>query len=64
MSKEEEEQLKIEIDHMTHYEMCRLWRFGGRKDLFDSTSPISAYFTNRLFVYFGGFTPEISKQLG
>ena len=62
---ETHEELKAEIDNMTHLEMCRMWRFGtGNPVFFDSTNPISKYFQDRLFVHFGGFTPEISKQLG
>ena len=59
--------MKEDIDKMSHYEMCRMWRFSPSDELhpyFDRTNPISEYFYNRLFNYFGGFTPEISKQLG
>ena len=59
------EELKIEIDQLTHVEMCNMWRFGSRQSpcYFDNTNPISKYFSDRLFVHFGGFTPEISKQI-
>ena len=59
------EEMKAEIDSLTHFEMCRMWRFGkGNPEYFDARNPISTYFTDRLFKHFGGFTPEISKQLG
>lgn len=61
------EEMKTDIDNMSHYEMCRMWRFqpvGVLHPYFDSTNPISDYFYDRLFKHFGGFTPEISKQLG
>jgi hypothetical protein len=53
--------LKSEIDNMSQYEMCRIWRFGGRDDLLrDSTG---AYF-REVLTKKSGFTPEISKLLG
>jgi hypothetical protein len=59
------EELKAEVDELSHYSMCYMWRFGkGNPAYFDSTNPISSYFKDRLFVHFGGFTPEISKQIG
>ena len=59
------EDLKKEIDLLTHMEMCFMWRFGkGRKEYFDARHPASEYFKERLFKHFGGFTPEISKDLG
>jgi hypothetical protein len=59
------EELKKEIDGMTHEEMCRIWRFGSdRREFTDGTNPASQYFSDRLFKHFGGFTPEISKRTG
>ena len=59
------EELKKEIDNLSHEEMCRHWRFKTGKPIwFDSTNELSAYFRTRLFVHFGGFTPEISKRIG
>jgi hypothetical protein len=59
------EELKAEIDNLTHIEMFRMWRFGtGNPAFFDSTNPISQYFSDRLWLHFGGFSPEISKQIG
>ena len=57
------EQLKAYIDTLSHYAMCVLWRFAdtGNPMLQDE---IGQYFKNRLFDHYGGFTPEISKQLG
>ena len=58
------EEMKAEIDQMTHEEMCRLWRYAAPgHPYFDSTNPISQYYKDRLFNYFGGFTPRISKSL-
>ncbi len=59
--------MKAEVDKMTHVEMCSLWRFhtsDSYSPYFDSTHPICGYFKDRLFKHFGGFTPEISKQIG
>jgi len=59
------EELKAEVDKLSHYDMCLMWRKGtGNRAYFDNTNPISKYFTDRLFQHFGGFTPEISKQIG
>jgi len=53
------------IEKMGHYEMCSLWRFTkGESIYFRSDLPTGEAFENRLFKYFGGFTPEISKELG
>ena len=58
-------ELKQEIDKLTHEEMCYMWRFGkGNPAYFDSRNPISEYFRDRLFNHFGGFTSEISKKIG
>lgn len=57
-------QQKAEIDNLSHEQMARYWRFGtGKKEWYDSTKPISVYFRERLYVHFGGFTPEISKRI-
>lgn len=59
------ENSKMEIDQLSHEDICRHWRFGtGKREWFDNTSPISEYFSNRLFTHFCGFTPEISKTIG
>lgn len=60
-----DEKIKKEIDGMSQYEMCRLWRFTK----FDG--PMHYLFKGEVGEYFqkvlgekGGFTPEISKSLG
>ncbi len=64
MKKLTEEQ-KQEIDNLSHLEMCRAWRFGkGKKEWFNKGFEASSYFHKRLFEHFGGFTPQISKQIG
>ena len=60
------ENLIKEVNNMSHYTMCRYWRFGappGKEIYFDSTGPIAKVFKERLFKHFGGFTSEISKSL-
>lgn len=64
-----EQQIKSALDRiekMDHYTMCRLWRFApaGSEIYFRSDLPTGESFKNRLFQHFGGFTPEISKELG
>lgn len=53
---------KNKIDSMSQYELCRLWRFAypGHPLLQGDTGN---YFSKCLKEK-GGFTPEISKQLG
>lgn len=54
------------IETLTHYEMCRIWRFARASDqiYFRTDLPTSEAFKKRLFDHFGGFTKEISKNLG
>jgi hypothetical protein len=55
--------LKAKIDAMSHYQLCERWRFAKSGDpLFQSAN--GDYFKHKLFDEYGGFTPEISKQLG
>lgn len=55
-----------EIEQMDHYTMCKLWRFSCQDDkpYFRNDLPTGEAFKTRLFTHFGGFTSEISKQLG
>ena len=55
---------KKEIDALSHIEMCRMWRFGTAKKEWLVKGPAADYFRKRLFEELGGFTPEISKQIG
>lgn len=49
---------------MSHFDMCSLWRFAPiGHPYFDNTLSYAEVFKARLFGYFGGFTPEISKAL-
>jgi hypothetical protein len=59
----EEKQLIEEIDKLSHYEMCRLWRYAsvGRSTYLSGI--VGEYFKDRLFNHFKGFTPAISKSL-
>lgn len=52
------------IDNMTHLEMCSIWRFAKSGNVYTTNGEIGDYFQNRLFKHFGGFTTEISKELG
>jgi len=56
-------ELKTQIENMSHYDMCRVWRYAstGNPLIMGETGE---YFKERLFKHFGGFTPEISKSLG
>ena len=53
---------KKQIDKMSQFEMCRLWRFApaGEPLMQGNTGE---YFKKVLFEEKGGFTPEISKRL-
>lgn len=60
----EQREIIDKINQMSHYDMCSLWRFAvSGHPYFDSTLPYYEVFKKRLDG-FGGFTPEISKQLG
>jgi len=52
------------INSMSRLEVCKLWRFApvGHR-YFDITNPLHTVFEAR-FKELGGFTPEISKQIG
>ena len=51
------------IDTMYHYDLCHMWRFAAvGEPLLQGKA--GEYFRSRLFDYFGGFTPLISKSLG
>lgn len=64
LTKKEKEEIKI-INQMSHYDMCNLWRNApaGHR-YFDITKPYVEVFKKRLFNHFGGFTSEISKEIG
>ena len=56
------EKRKKEIDAMTRYEMCSVWRFAQTGD-WRIMGDCGNYFAKRLFDELGGFTPTISKAL-
>lgn len=71
MAQEIDQSIVDQINSLSHYEMCSIWRFGLPKAspsephiYFDNTKPYSKIFQKRLFEHFGGFTREISKDLG
>jgi len=52
------------INAMTRLEMARLWRFApSGHPYFDNGLPLYEVFEQR-FKELGGFSPEISKQIG
>lgn len=53
-------EVKTEIDKMSHTELARRWRFG----LDDFWCGESGDYATKRFQELGGFTPEISKQIG
>ena len=56
------EEMKKRIDEMSRIEMARAWRFASIGDpLFQGEA--GDYFAKR-FAELGGFSPEISKELG
>lgn len=62
---EENELLEIEkINNMSHLEMARMWRFSPPgHPYFDNSKPFFKVFKER-FDKFGGFTVNISKEIG
>ena len=54
---------KQQIDNMSHYQLCALWRFAKDGDPL-LQGEAGDHVKKRLFEELGGFTPEISKSLG
>ena len=53
-----------QINNMSHKDMCLLWRFAPEgHPIFDRQFPLYEIFKKR-FDKFGGFTAEISKEIG
>ena len=64
LTEEELENYKAEIEHMSRFNMARLWRFApSGHPFFDNTLPLFEIFKAR-FDSLGGFSPAISKELG
>lgn len=65
-TQEEIDKALAEIETMDHFTMCKYWRFSplGTEIYFSKETAVSNAFHKRLFIHFGGFTPEISKKLG
>ena len=65
-TQEEIDKALLEIESLDQYTMCRYWRFApeGTEIYFRSDLPTGEAFKERLFTHFGGFTTEISKDLG
>jgi hypothetical protein len=57
------EDIKKEIDNMTHKEMAWLWRFGDSSNKYFQ-GEVGEYFKHRLFNHFGGFNTQLSKNIG
>ena len=57
------DELKSEIDNLSHTEMASIWRFGDSNNIYFQ-GEVGDYFKDRLFKHFGGFNPSISKGLG
>jgi len=54
--------MKARIDSMSQYELCEMWRFASVGEPL-LQGEVGKYFEKRLKEK-GGFTPDISKQLG
>lgn len=66
MLQEAIEKYKKQIDSFSQIEMCRIHRFSmpGQYPWFDLCNPELVEYWNARFKALGGFTPEISKQIG
>lgn len=62
-SMKKNEELKKEIDEMSHIEMARIWRFELNSPYFTSDTRIHDYFQEK-FKEKGGMTSSISKIIG
>lgn len=64
MTEEEIRQHKVDIDKMTQKQMARLHRFApSGHPYFRTDLPLYVYFEKR-FAELGGWTSEISKEIG
>ena len=55
----------VKIQNMSHMDMCKLWRKApSGHPYFDMTLSYFKVFEDHLMGHFGGFTPEISKEIG
>lgn len=63
LSKNLSAELKAEIDALSHLKMAEKCRYGESNDAM-LTGDAGAYFKDRLFNFYGGFTPTISKRVG
>lgn len=59
----EDEELKI-ISEMNRYDVCSLWRFAPIGHRYMRMNTVLGDAFKKRFDELGGFTPEISKQLG
>ncbi len=57
------EEQKRTIDNMTQYQMCELWRFAKSGHPLLQNGDTGEYFS-KVLKEKGGFTSEISKELG
>jgi methylphosphotriester-DNA--protein-cysteine methyltransferase len=57
------ENLKKEIDNMSHEDLARLWRFGDSSNELIQ-GEVGEYLKDRLFNHFNGFNTELSKKIG
>lgn len=63
-SKDEITAIYKDIDNMSHFAMASLYRFApSGHPYFDKNYPFNEYFMKR-FNELGGWTPEISKEVG
>lgn len=60
------EEIEIEkINNMSRLDMARLWRHApSGHPYFDSSKPYFKIFEHRFMTILGGFSPQISKQIG
>lgn len=57
------EEHKRDIDALTRYQLCELWRFApSGHPYFNGDTEVGKYFL-QAWATRGGFTPEISKSL-
>lgn len=60
---EVDKESKEKIDSMSHEEIASLWRHGSSDNkIFQGDS--GKYLKWRLFDYYGGFNPTLSKKIG
>lgn len=63
VSKQKIEELKKEVDNLSHEQMAKIYRFSPVGHDYFTNQEVASHFLTK-FKNFGGMTSEMSKQIG